>query len=86
MTLFRGKDGVIRFADNRVVARQCGTADGGVEVQVQVTAPGSTHYMPAPELLALSDGVLPGVLTVGRRKGAAVPTMRARGLAASISP
>eukprot|EP00965_Chrysotila_dentata_P037982 1262492-Pleurochrysis_carterae.AAC.1 len=38
------------------------------------------------ELVSSSSAALPGVLTLGERKGASAPTMRVRGLPATLSP
>eukprot|EP00965_Chrysotila_dentata_P123658 4087868-Pleurochrysis_carterae.AAC.1 len=86
MTIFRGKDGTVRFTDGRAVARRGTGESGGVEVQVQTSTSGSSLYLQASELLAMSDGVLPGVLTIGRRKGAAAPTLFWRGAQTQLVP
>eukprot|EP00965_Chrysotila_dentata_P044884 1491018-Pleurochrysis_carterae.AAC.1 len=84
--MFKGKDGTVRFTDGRAVARRSPTVEGAVEGCVQTTEAGNPHYILATELIAISDAVLPGVLTVGRREGDTAPHMRARGLAAALSP
>eukprot|EP00965_Chrysotila_dentata_P100965 3335079-Pleurochrysis_carterae.AAC.1 len=60
MTIFRGKDGTVRFTDGRAVARRGTGESGGVEVQVQTSTSSGSQYLQASELLAMSDGVLPG--------------------------
>eukprot|EP00965_Chrysotila_dentata_P070323 2323405-Pleurochrysis_carterae.AAC.1 len=50
------------------------------------TAGGTIEVVPAPDLVASSVAALPGVLTVGKRKGANAPAMRVRGIVATLSP
>eukprot|EP00965_Chrysotila_dentata_P223829 6193815-Pleurochrysis_carterae.AAC.1 len=42
--------------------------------------------MPVSELLAISDAAMPGVLVLGRRKGANAQGLRWKGLTATLSP
>eukprot|EP00965_Chrysotila_dentata_P111976 3702932-Pleurochrysis_carterae.AAC.1 len=86
LSLFRGRDGIVRFTEGRAMVR-CRPGDGGgVEIQLLTTARGGSVATTAQALMELSDGVLPGVLTVRPRNGAWVPTLRVRGHAATISP
>eukprot|EP00965_Chrysotila_dentata_P112665 3723392-Pleurochrysis_carterae.AAC.1 len=48
--------------------------------------PGDAQFLPASELSAISDAVLPGVLSIGRRKGAAALTLYIRGTQTLLVP
>eukprot|EP00965_Chrysotila_dentata_P221900 6192658-Pleurochrysis_carterae.AAC.1 len=62
-TLFKGKDGAIRFTDGRAVVRRSATDDGAIEIQVRTTEPGRAQFLSTQELLAMSVAALPGVLS-----------------------
>eukprot|EP00965_Chrysotila_dentata_P198505 6178828-Pleurochrysis_carterae.AAC.1 len=47
---------------------------------------GAPEPVPAERLLALSDVVLPGVMSCDRRKGAAAAGLRAGGVEATLAP
>eukprot|EP00965_Chrysotila_dentata_P153419 5071436-Pleurochrysis_carterae.AAC.1 len=42
LTLFKGKDGVIRFTDGRATATRRPTGEGGINVEVKCTTGGGT--------------------------------------------
>eukprot|EP00965_Chrysotila_dentata_P124599 4118067-Pleurochrysis_carterae.AAC.1 len=86
LTMFRGKDGGVRFTDGRAFATRRSTEKGGVDITLYENWQGPPTCVRAEQLISDSDGVLPGVLMIGPRKGAYVPSLRAYGVAAFISP
>eukprot|EP00965_Chrysotila_dentata_P119931 3966532-Pleurochrysis_carterae.AAC.1 len=85
LSLFRGKDGVVRFTDGRApVARR--PSDGGVDISIHATALGGRTTIRSETLLSDSDGVLPAVLCFGGRTGELGQTLRVLGLPATLSP
>eukprot|EP00965_Chrysotila_dentata_P224795 6194391-Pleurochrysis_carterae.AAC.7 len=51
LSLFRGRDGVVRFTDGRAVATRR-TSDSGVDVAIHTSVPGRSTNMPAETLLS----------------------------------
>eukprot|EP00965_Chrysotila_dentata_P054828 1820681-Pleurochrysis_carterae.AAC.1 len=79
------KDGRVLFTDGRDVARRT-SRDGPIEIQLLEAAGGSVISMPADQLVALSDAALPGVLTLGKRKGTNAMNLRWKGMPVTLSP
>eukprot|EP00965_Chrysotila_dentata_P025134 834250-Pleurochrysis_carterae.AAC.1 len=84
--MFKGKDGAVRFTEGRAMVRRRPTGEAAVEVNVLTAVGGGYETWEAAALKAASDGVLPGVLSLGPRKGAWAATLRVRGESAMLAP
>eukprot|EP00965_Chrysotila_dentata_P179663 5932856-Pleurochrysis_carterae.AAC.1 len=85
LSMFKGKDGIVRFTDGRApVFRR--PDDGGIEISLYVTALGGPMSVRAETLLAESGEAMPAILCFGGRAGELAPTLRVRGLPATLAP
>eukprot|EP00965_Chrysotila_dentata_P234547 6200242-Pleurochrysis_carterae.AAC.1 len=68
------------------MVRRRPTGEAAVEVNVLTAVGGGYETWEATALKAASDGVLPGVLTLGPRRGTWAATLRVRGESATLAP
>eukprot|EP00965_Chrysotila_dentata_P170998 5643285-Pleurochrysis_carterae.AAC.1 len=82
--------GKVLFTPTRDVARADADEQGRERIIVRLFETGGEQarpiFMPAAELLMKSDAAIAGVLYYDGRRGAAVPSLRVGGEAATLSP
>eukprot|EP00965_Chrysotila_dentata_P173406 5724796-Pleurochrysis_carterae.AAC.1 len=80
-----GRDGTVRFTGSRAAAIYR-PANGGVDVELFTSALGGSVRVPAEQVIFDNVGALPGVWTLGQRRGAYTSTLRWQGVLAVLSP